>query len=217
MKTYRKSQIRLSAEKKENQISIYRSKAFRWEDTADPETEDITYHLTLEEAKNSMRDLVLEVGFSGVVESISFDYDDFNKAFEFKEEFALQGIIDKIHVSVAHVDEWATNIGEELGDNEIIVFYRHHMYMNYAYIIEDVKYIKHTDLKYESDLVCHKDSTFATYCARFKDIDELAQEFVSGNYAPFNKLNKGASIVEYFLKEEGHPDYVKNEEIEAED
>lgn len=219
----RKAEFKKQAERTEDGFAFYRAMQCRWADgqMANPITFDITYHLTEEAAMEAANSLNLELGFEAQVERITVDYDCFNAGIKFQEEFELKKLADRraFYADSETIFESEANEGRKLDPDAIVVMYRHHMYMNYAYRIEAVKFVWETDLKTEADCRNDADSTTATYYLVIEDIDKLAEffgdPFMTYRPAPFNKLNSGATIVREFLAENGHPDYVETvEDIE---
>lgn len=137
-------------------------------------------------------------------------YDDFNNAFEFGEEFELEDMDNyrEYPIESEEVYSGSVNEGGDLPADGYIVYYQHHMYMNYAYKIESIESVSSSQNKTFSDLRNDRDSTFATYAYIANDLDELAEDFRTGRVTPFDKINSGSRIVKEFLAEQGHPDYV---------
>lgn len=216
----RKAEFKIQAERTGNEFAIYRSQQYRWEDgqTADPQIDDIKYHLSKDEAIKAADSIDLDLGFEAQVERISFDYEDFNNGVEFREEFELGDLddYDKINNNCDTIYQGRANMGNDLDPNAIVIMYRHHRYMNYAYTIEAIRFVRETGLKTEADLRDDSDSLRTTYCIVVADLDELAESFRSG-YVPFNKVNSGSRIVREFLAENGHPDFTEIEETEEDD
>lgn len=213
----RKAELRLSAQQTTNncgekQFIIYKSMQYRWEseETADPQIDDINYHLSLEDAIKATESIHLDLGFTPQVDQIKINYTDINENIDFREDFELEDL-DKHKKFYGESDTvfWGeTNIGNKLDPNQIIVFYKHHRYMNYAYTIESIRFVYQTNIKYEADLRNYDDSTLATYCQLFDSIEDLAESFENSNCTPFNKLNHGIKITEDFLQENKHPEYI---------
>lgn len=206
----RKSELRINGQQGINSygrrvVTIYKAMQYRWEseETADPQTDDESYHLTLDEAIEAADAIRLDLGFTAQVTSIVIEYDTINEAFDFGEEFDLSELDDYRRFDGEYEDVYwgATNNGEELDNDAIVVFYSHHRYMNYAYDIKEVTLARYTDFKYESDLVNERDSTSATYAKVYADIDELEEAFENRWSAPFDKINSGSSIVRNYIEE----------------
>lgn len=210
----RKAQFKAQAERTEDGFAFYKALQYRWEsnETADPQIDDESYHFTEEEAIKAAAKL--DIGFEAQVDRITIDYDDLNEGVEFGQEFELSDLDDyrKFNVDRETIYNGETNYGKELNPDAIIVYYRHHTYMNYAYTIEDVRFVQDTRFKTEADLRNDADSISSTYCHLVSDLDELAEELRTGQWIPFNKINRGSAIVEQFLRENEHPDFVEEEE-----
>lgn len=222
MKTFRKSELKLNAERGTDRfgsetITIYKALQYRWEDseTADPQTGDGTYHLTKEEAIETAKKIKLDVGFTPMVDKIVIDYDVINEEFEFGETFELSDLDNyrRFNSDIETIWSGDENTGEELNPESIIVAFSHHMYMGYSYDIKSVDFVKNTSFKKEADLRNDSDTTRSVYFATFDDIYELAESFENGYY-PFDKINSGSRIIREFLAENGHADYSELEETE---
>jgi len=175
---------------------------YRWEDTADPEREDISYHFTEEEAIAAADKINLSLGFEAQVDSIEIDYEEANQFFSFRQEFTWSDLDHKrFYPNSTTIYNGGLNAGLELSPDAIVVGYSHHMYMNYSYDITFVGPVRDTQLKKESDLVNSQDSTTATYFAVYETIEELEQSFEKGTSVPFNKINKGSRIIKEFIEE----------------
>jgi len=175
---------------------------YRWEDTADPEREGISYHLTEEEAIAAADKINLSLGFEAQVDSIEIDYEEANQHFAFRQEFTLSDLDHKrFYPNSTTIYNGGFNSGLELSPDAIVVGYNHHMYMNYSYDINFVGPVRDTHLKKESDLVNSKDSTTATYFTLYETIEELEESFEKMTSVPFNKINKGSRLIREFIEE----------------
>lgn len=210
----RKATFRTQAELVNNQFFIYKSLQYRWEDDcADPKTDDVEYHLTLEEAISASEKINLDLGFEAQVDKLTISYHDFNEIIEFGQDFELSEL-DHLANDCETVHHGETNDGEVFEGDEIAVFYKHHRYMNYAYDILNVDFVKYTSIKKQSDLVNESDSTSSTYVTVFKNLDELADDFRMGQSSIFEKIHSGSKHVREFLKQNEHPDFIEDEETE---
>ena len=84
----RKAEFKNRVEKTKNKhgdliLSVYKASQYRWEETADPQTDDEKYFFTLEEAKEYLETVNMNIGFQGIVDKFEFEYTDFNNEFEF--------------------------------------------------------------------------------------------------------------------------------------
>lgn len=199
-------------ESENGNLYFYKAMQHRWEfaETADPQVEDVSYHLSLDAAILAADNINLDLDFEAQVDRIGIDEDDFDESLSFRQ-------MDEVASDVETVYTGAHNKGRELSSDDIVISYRHHTYMNYSYDITGVDFVRNTNLKFEADLRNDKDSTSAEYLAVVDNIDELAEMYDRGSYAPFNKINKGSAHITEFLKENGHPDYVETEENEEAD
>lgn len=192
-------------------LSYYRSCQYRWndEETPDPQYDDISYHMTEDEAISAANSINISVGFRAIVERLSISYLDFNEAIEFGEEFELKDLEDKkLSIETEEIYLGPMNHGGILPESGFIVFYRHHQYLNYAYNIERIEPVEFSRLKNFSDLRNDSDSTSSTYACVVNNLDELAENFRYGLGIPFNKINKGQRIISEFLVDQKHPDFV---------
>lgn len=221
----RKSQFKLQAEKGTenrayNEINVlyfYKASQYRWEDseTADPQYDDITYHLNEEAAIKAADAIHLDLGFEAIVERIYIEYSDFNGRIDFGEEFELVDLDDYRRFNSIERDQIYTgtfNNGGDLPENGFIVYYRHHQYMNYAYSIESIEPVMYSRHKTYSDLRNDSDSTMTSYAYVASNLDELAEDFEKGRVTPFDKINSGGRIVREFLAEQYHPNYISEED-----
>ena len=223
-KNMRKSELRLNAEHATDfwgchTIVFYKAMQYRWEDneTADPQIDYVSYHLTKSDAIEAAKKINLDLGFYPMVDKIAIEYDELNENIGFGEEFELSDL-DKCRkfrsLNNETIWEGSKNDGKELDPEAIIVSYRHHRYMNYSYDITGVDFVKNSSFKTEADLRNDRDTTLSAYYITFDDVDDLANSF-ENNYFPFDKINSGSRIVREFLAENNHPDY--SEAIEEED
>jgi len=200
----RKAEFKKQAERIDGKFIIYNSLQYRWADneTADPQTSDEDYHLTKEEAIETAESIDLDLGFVPMVYQITIDYDYFNEAIDFREEFELSDLCDyrKFQSDRDSIWEGHENSGKELDPDSIIVFYKHETYMNYAYSVTSVDFVRNTQIGVESDMVNLRDSTMTTYCSHFDSLKELDESFWAGNCVPFNKLQSGTSLIREFLE-----------------
>lgn len=88
---------------------------------------------------------------------------------------------------------------KEIEEGQIIVTYHSHKYMDYAYVITDVREVTEHNLTTE-DLNYSKDSLFAPHDKVFDNLEDLKESYENGAFTvPFNKINSGRSIIENFL------------------
>ena len=200
----RKAEFKKQAERIEGKFIIYNSLQYRWADneTADPQTSDEDYHLTKAEAIETAKSIDLDLGFIPMVYQITIDYDYFNEGIDFREEFELSDLSDyrKFNSNIETIWDGDENSGKELDPDSIIVFYKHQRYMNYAYNVTSIEFVRNTNMKTESDMVNQSDSTRATYCTHFDSLGELYESFDSSNCVPFNKLQSGSRLISEFLE-----------------
>ena len=200
----RKAEFKKQAERSNDKFIIYKSLQYRWEsnETADPQIGDEEYHFTEAEAIEAAEDIDLDLGFSPMVDRITIDYDYFNEGIDFREQFDLEDLDNHKKFSSDGDTIWQgdENLGKELDPDSIIVFYNHVTYMNYAYRVSGIDFVRNTILKVESDLVNTQDSTSATYFTHFDTLEELSDYFDWNKCVPFNKMQSGSRLVREFLE-----------------
>ena len=108
--------------------------------------------------------------------------------------------------------ESETTEGDIIPTEAVIVSYHHLTYMNYAYQITEVR--KPNFNERLSDLNPPVDHTYKTWDLVVSNIDELYSDYEHGNGSPFDKLQKGSSIVEEFLGANGCEDYKEESDEE---
>jgi hypothetical protein len=74
-------------------LSVYKAQQYRWEETADPQTDDEAYFFTQQEAEEYLGTLSLTVGFQGITDKIDFEYTDFNATFDFGSEGEIKDFL----------------------------------------------------------------------------------------------------------------------------
>jgi hypothetical protein len=74
-------------------LSVYKAQQYRWEETADPQTDDEEYFFTEAEAKEYLETINLNIGFQAQIEQIEFEYTDFNTSFDFGSERDIEDFI----------------------------------------------------------------------------------------------------------------------------
>lgn len=214
----RKSQFKSQAERGAEQkgFNFYKSSQYRWEDTADPIRRDIKYHFYESEAIEAANRIDLDLGFEAIVERVYIEYSSLNEGVEFREQFELRDLDNYKNFDVESdiIHTIAFNDGGDLPEDGYIVYYRHHMYMNYSYTIEAIEPVAESIHKTYADLYTENDSTSVIYAYVAKDLDELVEDFERGQRTPFNKINSGSIIVREFLADQDVPAYVKVEEEE---
>ena len=143
-------------------LSVYKAQQYRWEETADQETDDEKYFFTLEEAKEYLETINMNVGFQGIVDKFEFEYTDFNNAFDFGSEGNIEDFIPPFNYP--ETVYWG-DIFE--GDNiigAVIVRWSYEKYVGYCRNLQDIgiagEYPFH-ELKTEKDLITgNEESTF---------------------------------------------------------
>jgi len=172
MKTIKLNQI----ETKEDEAVIYAAMAYRSENTADPITSELSYHLTFEAAEAAAKEINLEVGFSAITEHCIFDLEEVTELFESKEEIELSDLTELYHEKDNTI-EVATNEGTSVvGD--VIISWNYEKYVGYARNFSQIGYggqWPFNDFKYESDLITgNEESNFRTNYSVLLTADELS-------------------------------------------
>lgn len=161
-------------------------------------------------AKKAAESIALEIGYTAKVDRLAIYADEFNEHFDDIEEIiTLNDVINNVDViDCEEVWSSAENTGESLDPESIVVTYRHHKYIGYAYQVLSIDFVKYTNLRTEADLIQDADSVMAHYYAHFENINDLEDSFAWNERVPFNKLNSGSALVQRFLEENGHPNYI---------
>lgn len=91
-----------------------------------------------------------------------------------------------------------SNSGRYLKPTEIIITYHHDTYINYCYVIEDVKFadegMKTSDLQYDRDI------TYQSVDLLFDSVEELEHAFIR-RQSIFNKIKTGSHLINEFIEE----------------
>lgn len=165
------------------------------ENTGNPISSESESFSTLEEAEKAYQEEISEItnghGYNKIVELCKGN-----------EENPLDEIVK--------ID---TCKSAKLPIGAILVYFRHRTYMNYCYEIIEVE--KATEGMTYDQLPYSDDTTRATWCCVEDSIEDLKVDYEHGNGLPFNKIQKGAGIIEAFLRKEGIEGY--EEEIESEE
>lgn len=143
-------------------LSVYKAQQYRWEETADPETDDEDYFFTLEEAKEYLETISLTVGFQGLVDEFQFEYADFNNEFEFGSEGDIEDFIpsNTYPETVFYGDVFE---GDDI-TGAIIVRWSYEKYVGYCRNLKDIGIAGEypfQEFTTEKDLITgNEDSTF---------------------------------------------------------
>jgi hypothetical protein len=144
---------------------IYSAFATRWVESADPIIEDAEMFFSENEAIEYAKSLSLEVGFSAVIETIIFEYEDLNESFDFGEEFELDDLNFKTINSFDPQGEntIASNKGRSL-DGCLLIEWSWERYPGYARNLLNIGFAGEYpfyDFKNEVDLISgNEDRTF---------------------------------------------------------
>ena len=170
MKTYRKSEIRANAKigtmnrgrnNDVRSISIFRSCQFMWEEFQDnPERDDIEYHFTEEKAIEAAGNIKLYLGFSPVVEKITIEYNDFNRAVEFGDDIELDQFteIGKGYYDTETVWEGIPNTGDSI-EGSVVVMWSWEKYVGYSRKIEGLRFGGYKEV--ESELILGNENSIS--------------------------------------------------------
>lgn len=117
-------------------LSVYKAQQYRWEETADPETDDEEYFFTLEEAKEYLETVNMNIGFQGLVDEFQFEYADFNNEFEFGSEGDIEDFIpsNTYPETIFYGD---VNEGEDI-IGAVIVRWSYEKYVGYCRNLKDI-------------------------------------------------------------------------------
>jgi len=208
----RKEDFETSTQNGETVVNIYKACQYRWKDneSANPYYNDESFHINYDDALIAVNKIDMNIGFMKTIDKLSFNAEEFNSLLDYYEYNSLTKedltreinffINDKklsFDIETIHQDK--EFLGQDLPEESIAVFYRHHQYLNYAYNIIKVDFTNMTDLKTEADIINLKESTSSDYVFIAENIDKLYDYFIERNHAPFNKMNKGQSLIQSFL------------------
>ena len=135
-------------------LSVYKAQQYRWEETADPQTEDEKYFFTLKEAKQYLESITLTVGFQTQVERIDFEYADFNWEIPFGADREIVYFLpSRLDLETEYSGDLCE--GEDI-TGSIIVRWFYERHVGYCRNLEDIgiagEYPFH-ELKTEKDLI----------------------------------------------------------------
>jgi hypothetical protein len=143
-------------------LSVYKALQYRWEETADPQTDDEAYFFTELEAKEYLETINLNIGFQAQIEQIEFEYTDFNTSFDFGSEGDIEDFIPNFDNCNAfyYGDVFE---GEDI-TGAIVVQWSYEKHVGYCRNLQDIgiagEYPFH-ELKTEKDLITgNEESTF---------------------------------------------------------
>lgn len=150
-------------------------KTITLQETADPETDDEKYFFTLEEAKEHLETVNMNVGFQGIVDKFEFEYVNFNEEFDFG---SYGDIEDFIPSNTYPETEYLGDLyeGEDV-IGSIIVQWSYEKHVGYCRNLQDIgiagEYPFH-ELKTEKDLITgNEESTFRSNYSVLLTKDEL--------------------------------------------
>jgi hypothetical protein len=159
-KTFRKSELR-KYRNELGKISIFQSYQTRWEETANPEMDDITYHLTLEEAIEINEKISVNTDWNCVVDEIVIDYSELNETVEFGEVFKLSDLVERGGFNLyIHDRDTVYNGDFGLGksiEGAVIIQWSWEKYIGYARNFHSVRLGKGNE--FESDIFSNQDNT----------------------------------------------------------
>jgi hypothetical protein len=173
----RKAEFKKQVEKTTDNLilSVYKAQQYRWEETADPQTEDEAYFFTQEEAEKYLETINLTVGFQPIVDKFEFEYKDFNDEFDFGSEGGIEDFIpsNTYPDTVYYGDLFE---GEDI-TGSIIVQWSYEKYAGYCRNLQDIgiagQYPFH-ELKTEKDLITgNEESTFRSNYSVLLTKDEV--------------------------------------------
>jgi hypothetical protein len=163
----RKAEFYRQAEKTTNKhgdliLSVYKALQYRWEETADPQTDDEAYFFTELEAKEYLKTINLNIGFQAQIEQIEFEYTDFNTSFDFGSEGDIEDFIPNFDNCNAFYYGGVFE-GEDI-TGAIVVQWSYEKHVGYCRNLQDIgiagEYPFH-ELKTEKDLITgNEESTF---------------------------------------------------------
>lgn len=137
------------------------------------------------------------------VYSEEFEFDTLKEAdakmselMELEPELGLTNYVRIIDEDKTYRED--SNSGRNLKPTEVIVTYHHDTYINYCYVIEEVKFadegMKTSDLQYDRDI------TFQSVDMLFDSVEELELSFIR-RQSIFNKIKTGSHLINEFIEE----------------
>lgn len=174
--------------------TIYKAMSYRWDEqqTADPIIGEESYHLTYDDALKAANEIKLEVGHHAVIDKVTCE------GFVDIIGCSLEEIFNNNLDTVETAYEGEEYKGAKLNPEGVIVSYKHHKYMHYAYNIISVEKVANTQLKHESDLINDDDSTSAVYFKYHESVEDLANEY-NNKESIYAKINTGKTLISDFL------------------
>jgi hypothetical protein len=171
-----KKQVEKVTDKNGNLIlSVYKAQQYRWEETADPQTEDEAYFFTQEEAEKYLETINLTIGFQTQVERIDFEYADFNWEIPFGADKEIVDFLpSRLDFDTVYYGDLFE--GEDI-TGAIIVQWSYEKYAGYCRNLQDIgiagQYPFH-ELKTEKDLITgNEESTFRSNYSVLLTKDEV--------------------------------------------
>ena len=176
----RKAEFKNRVEKTKNKhgdliLSVYKASQYRWEETADPQTDDEKYFFTLEEAKEYLETVNMNIGFQGIVDKFEFEYTDFNNEFEFGSEGDIEDFLpsNTYPETIYYGDVFE---GDDI-TGAIIVRWSYEKYVGYCRNLQDIgiagEYPFH-EFTTEKDLITgNEESTFRSNYSVLLTKDEV--------------------------------------------
>ena len=180
-------------------LSIYKALQYRWEETADPETDDEAYFFTEEDAEEYLDTINMNVGFYPIIDKIDFEYADFNNEIEFGFEGEIADFLP------SRLD-WETVHRGDLFEGEditgaVIVRWSYEKYVGYCRNLQDIgiagEYPFH-EFVTEKDLITgNEERTFRSNYSVLLTKDEV-EEASNTKEAVEEELQNGSWKWNYF-------------------
>lgn len=193
----------------ESGIVLYRSQQYRWENSADPEVDDVEYHLTTEDAIDAAKSINCNLGFYPIVEKLFIAKEQLEDI-EDEEEVELEELAYKFR-DIANVWDGPTNEGEDI-KGAIIVEWAWRTYVGYAHDFKSIGRAGDSasfyNLKKEVDLITgNEESTFKSNFSVLLAAEEIADltdeellqavnDALSSESWKWNRLPSDAVIIE---------------------
>lgn len=131
----------------------YVGKSYRWEESADPITDDEKEFKTKEEAIEYVNGLTLEVGFRGVVDRVEFELSGYSQEDNIDDVESFDLEIEEVYST----DEYK---GKDI-TGSIIIRWSWEKYVGYARNLLDIFIAEDYNFKTEADLITgNEESTF---------------------------------------------------------
>jgi hypothetical protein len=149
----------------DGEIFIFISQQTEWFSSADPKYDDITYHLTLEEAIEQNKKISVNMGWDCIIDKVKYYVQDIAEYLEdndisVDEELDFNNLPSSDHYDTVYNGDYGS--GESI-ENDIIVEWSWEKYPGYSRNRVALHYANYLNFKTESDLITgNEERTFRT-------------------------------------------------------